>query len=158
MSARAVVITVSDRSADGRRADASGPAAIEALPDLDASLVHREIVPDEVDRIRDAARRWLDRCDLLLLTGGTGVALRDVTPEAVEPLIQKLLPGFGEIMRMRAFERTPMSILSRGGAGVSGRTLVVWLPGSPKAVTECLHWLAPAIRHACAVLRGDARH
>lgn len=158
MSARAVVITISDRSADGSRADTSGPAVIESLPDLDASLVHREIIPDELERIRDGVARWIDRADLILTTGGTGVATRDVTPEAILPLIQKHLPGFGEVMRLRAFDRTPMSILSRGGAGVSGKTLIIWLPGSPKAVMECIEWLAPAIRHACAVLRGETPH
>lgn len=128
------------------------------LAGLDAVSVHQEIVPDEVDAIRRVVAAWIGRCDLVLTSGGTGIAPRDVTPEALLPLIDRHLPGFGEVMRSRAFDRLPMSILSRSGAGIGGATLVVWLPGSPKAVTECLEWLAPAIRHACQMLRGQTDH
>ncbi len=158
MSNRAVVITVSDRCSRGEAPDRSGPAIVEALADLDAVLVHREIVPDEVERIRAVAEGWRGRCNLMLLTGGTGISPRDVTPEALAPLIDKPLPGFGEVMRLRAFDRLPTSILSRGGAGLSGSTLLVWVPGSPRAARECLEWLSAAIRHACDCLRGDDKH
>lgn len=158
MPYRAAVITVSDRCARGEAEDRSGPAIIERLADLDAQLVHRECVPDEIERVRAAAGTWLGRCDLLVTTGGTGVSPRDVTPEALRPLVERELPGFGEVMRLRAFERAPTSVISRGGAGVSGRTLLVWLPGAPKAATECLEWLAPAIRHVCSLLRGEPVH
>jgi len=158
MSSRAVVLTISDRCARGEAQDVSGPAAIEALPDLDATLVHREIIADERDRIHGAVRTWIDRCELIITTGGTGVAPRDVTPEALAPLIERPLPGFGEAMRLRAFDRAPLSIVSRGGAGIAGKTLIVWLPGAPRAVKECLEWLAPAIRHVCQFLTGAAPH
>lgn len=158
MTNRAVVITVSDRCAAGQAVDKSGPAIVEQLAGLDASLVHRETLPDEVPQIRRVVQAWLNRCDLILTTGGTGVALRDITPEAILPLIERPLPGFGEIMRSLGYQRTPMSILSRSGAGTTGRTLVVWLPGSPKAVQECLEWLSPAVRHACQLLRGETPH
>lgn len=155
---RAVVITISDRCAANQAVDESGPAIIERLGGLDASVVHREIVADDVDRIRQTVEKWLGRAEIVVTTGGTGVAARDVTPEALEPLIERPLPGFGEVMRLRAFERTKLSILSRGGAGIARGTLVLWLPGSPKAVRECLEWLGPAIRHVCEFLRGGKPH
>lgn len=158
MTSRAVVITVSDRCSRGEATDRSGPAIIERLPDLDAQLIHREVIPDELELIRKTAHTWIGRCDILLTTGGTGVAVRDVTPEALRPLVERELPGFGEVMRMRAFEKTPTSPISRGGAGVTGQTLIVWMPGSTKAVTECLDWLAPSIRHICKLLRGEQPH
>jgi molybdenum cofactor synthesis domain-containing protein len=158
MRNRAVVITISDRCSAGQAEDRSGPAIIDQLVALDASLVHREVIPDDKDRIREAVKTWIGRCELILTTGGTGVAPRDVTPEAIVPLIERPLPGFGEAMRMQAFERTPMSVLSRGGAGITGDSLIVWLPGSVKAVTECVEWLTPAIRHACEFLRGGRPH
>lgn len=155
---RAVVITISDRCSTGEREDRSGPAIIELLEELEATLIHRQVVPDDAERIRDAVARWIDRCELVVTTGGTGLAPRDVTPEALDPLIERRLPGFGEAMRMPFFERQPLSIISRGGAGVAGRTLILWLPGSPAAVRECLEVLAPAIRHACGYLRGQPPH
>ncbi|MBU0640121.1 MAG: MogA/MoaB family molybdenum cofactor biosynthesis protein [Planctomycetes bacterium] len=155
MANRAVVLTISDSRATAMDADRSGPAVIERLPLLDAILIHREIIPDEIDRIRAALRTWVARCDLIITSGGTGVAERDVTPEAVAPLIERHLPGFGELMRVRAFERLPLSVVSRSGAGISGKTLIIWLPGAAKACQECLEWLAPAIQHTCALLRGE---
>lgn len=158
MSNRTAVITISDRCARGQAQDRSGPAIIEMLPDLEAALVHREIVPDEIEKIRGLAQSWINRCDLIISTGGTGVAPRDVTPEALAPLIERPLPGFGEIIRVKGFERTPTSIVSRAGGGVAGRTLLVWLPGSPRAVRESIEWLSPAIRHVCQFLRGEGVH
>lgn len=157
-SNRAVVVTISDRCAGGQAEDRSGPAMLAELDRLDAHPVHRAVVPDEVDRIQAVASGWLGRCEIILCSGGTGVAPRDVTPEAIEPLLERRLPGFGEAMRMLAFERTPRSIVSRGGAGIARNTLVVYMPGSPKAVKECLEWLAPAIKEICAFLRGAAPH
>lgn len=155
---RAVVLTISDRCSSGDAVDRSGPALIETLPQLDAHLIHRETIPDDPDQIRHVAGTWIGRCELLLTTGGTGPAARDTTPDALAPLIERNLPGFGELMRMRGAERTPLAIVSRSGAGLAIGTLVVWLPGSPKAVRECIEWLAPAIRHVCQFLRGDKPH
>ena len=155
---RAVVVTISDRCSAGDAVDRSGPEIVDCLPKVQASLIHRETIPDEVDRIRAVAERWLGRCELLITTGGTGIADRDVTPEAFGPLIEKPLPGFGEVMRMQAYERLPLSIISRAGAGVARGTLVIWLPGSTRAVRECLEWLAPAIGHCCDFLAGRKPH
>ena len=155
MSYRTVVLTFSDSRSRAEAEDLSGPAVIDQLPLFDGHLIHRDIIPDEIEQIRSAVRLWLSRSDVILTTGGTGVAPRDVTPEAVEPLIDRPLPGFGEIMRTRAYEASPLSIVSRGGAGVAGSTLIVWLPGSVKAVRECLTWLAPSVRHVCQLLRGE---
>lgn len=157
MAYRAVVLTISDSRSRGEAEDRGGPAILEQLPALDAVLVHREIIPDEIDRIRAVAQNWIGRCDMLLTTGGTGIAARDVTPEALTPLLERELPGFGEVMRINAFARQPLSVLSRGGGGVAAGTLLVWLPGQPVGVTECLTWLTPAIRHACRMLRGDTQ-
>ncbi len=155
MPYRTVVLTVSDSRSRGEASDLTGPALIEALPLFDGLLIHRQVIPDEVETIRETVRLWCGRADVILTTGGTGVGPRDVTPEAIEPLIDRPLPGFGEIMRMRAFDATPLSIVSRGGAGMSGAALVVWLPGSVKATRECMIWLAPSVRHVCQLTRGE---
>ncbi len=155
---RIAVITISDRCSRGEVVDRSGPEIVQRLPDMRGELAHQQIVPDEVEAIRAAVASCAKTCDIVLTTGGTGIAARDVTPEAITPLLDRTLPGFGEIMRSRAFEHQPTSVLSRGGAGVCGRALVVWLPGSPAAVRECLTWLSPAIRHAAALLAGDTAH
>ncbi len=158
MSNRCVVITISDRCSAGQAEDRSGPALIELLPLIDGQLVHREIVADETPRIAAAVKSWVGRAEVILSTGGTGVATRDVTPEALEPLIERPLPGFGELMRVKGFDATPLAIVSRGGAGMIGATLVVWLPGSTQAVRECLRLLAPAIKHVCQFATGRAPH
>ncbi len=158
MPNRAVVLTISDRCAAGAAEDRSGPALIEHLDDLHASLIHRETIPDDADRIAATVAAWVGRCDVILTTGGTGVAPRDVTPQAILPLIERPLPGFGEVIRLKAFDRTPLSVLSRAGAGIVGSTLVVWLPGAPRACQECVQWLAPAIQHVCLFLRGKNPH
>ncbi len=158
MPFRTVVLTISDSRSRGEAEDRSGPAITEQLALLDAALIHREIVPDEVEAIRAAVKTWLGRADLIITTGGTGVAARDVTPEAIEPLVERRLPGFGEAMRLHAFDRNPLTVVSRGGAGVAGTTLIVWLPGSVRAAKECIGWLAPAIKHVCGLLRGETAH
>lgn len=159
MPFRAVVLTISDSRSAGRAEDRSGPAIVERLSLVDSVLVHREVVPDEIEAIQQVVRTWVGRCEMILTTGGTGISDRDVTPEAMRPLVERELPGFGEAMRMKAFEKMPTSIVSRGGAGISGRTLIVWMPGSPKAAGECVGWLAGAIRHVCGVLVGvDVGH
>lgn len=154
MPIRTVVLTISDSRSRGEAPDLGGPTAIEMLALFDGALVHRAIIPDEIAPIRAAVETWLGRCDLILTTGGTGVAPRDVTPDAIAPLIERSLPGFGEVMRLRAFDDKPLSIASRGGAGIARDTLILWLPGSPNGVRECLVWLAPALKHVCTLLRG----
>ncbi len=143
-------LTISDRASAGVYEDLSGPAIEEALAALFGGTAEfvRVLVPDERPQIAAALQGLCDKdgCALVVTTGGTGPSKRDVTPEATREILEKELPGFGEIMRGRSFDIAPTSILSRAVAGVRGRSLVINLPGSPKAVRECLAILAPAIR------------
>lgn len=151
----AAVITISDSRSTAPADDRSGPEAAESLESLGLSVAERRIIPDDEARIGHLVSELARSVSLIVTTGGTGIGPRDVTPEAVSPLFDRVLPGFGEIMRTGTFTRTPLSILSRGSAGVIGKTLVVMLPGSPKAVRECLDLLGPAIRHALTVLSRE---
>ena len=156
---KAAVLTVSDRSSAGERADRSGPVLRRVLEDLGAEVVDVQVVPDDRDQIEQALRRWADdvRVDLVLTTGGTGLAPRDVTPEATLAVIEREAPGLAEAIRLRSLDVTPMAMLSRGVAGVRARTLIINLPGSPKAVVECVAVIAPVLAHAVELLRGDVR-
>ncbi len=149
---KAAVFTISDSRAAGRRNDESGPQAEALLPDLGCTCVHRQVIPDEQPQIEQALRDWSSRADLIITTGGTGIAPRDVTPEAAAAVIERPLPGFGEIMRSATFEQMPLSIISRSGAGILGCSLIVYLPGSPAAVRDCLRIIAPAVRHVLKAL------
>ncbi len=155
-------ITISDRASAGIYADRSGPAIEKALREVfgDAAIFQSAIVPDEVELIAAALKFFTDesKCDLVITTGGTGISTRDVTPEATRAVLEKELPGFGEIMRMQSFAKVRTAILSRAVAGTRGRTLIVNLPGKPTAVRECLEILAPAIREGVAHLRGEDPH
>lgn len=139
---------MSDRAAAGVYEDRSGPE-IEAIITshfVDEIEFFRRLIPDDRAQIEETLRELCDmQCTLVVTTGGTGPALRDVTPEATRAVIEKELPGFGEIMRMRSYAVTPTAILSRATAGVRGKSLIVNLPGNPKAVAECLPLLLPAI-------------
>ena len=154
--AQAAVLTISDSRSGGQAKDESGPAACEALEWMGFAVSERRVIPDEGEQIARAVRELAGSVDLIVTTGGTGVGPRDVTPEAVRPLFDRELPGFGEIMRTGSFAKTPLSIISRGGAGVSGKTLIVMLPGSPKGVRECLELIGPAIKHVMKILSSDA--
>jgi len=141
-------VTLSDRAAAGVYEDRSGPE-IEAIITshfTDGIEFLRRLIPDDLAQIERTLRELCDaQCALIVTTGGTGPALRDVTPEATLAVIEKELPGFGEIMRMRSYAAVPTAILSRATAGVRGESLIVNLPGNPKAVAECLPLLLPAI-------------
>jgi molybdopterin adenylyltransferase len=153
-------LTLSDRATRGEYADRSGPEIERVLAELGFAGLEwiRLVLPDEQREIEAALVRLCDEegCDLVLTTGGTGPAPRDVTPEATRTVIERELPGFGEIMRVQSFARVPTAILTRGLAGTRGRTLIVNLPGNPKAIGECLPLIAPAIREALRHLRGEA--
>ena len=154
-------ITISDRAAAGIYEDRSGPEIENALREFFAGAKFESvIVPDEIDLISAALKRFANelKCDLIVTTGGTGISARDVTPEATRAVLEKELPGFGEIMRMQSFVKVKTAILSRAVAGTRGRTLIVNLPGKPSAVRECLEILSPAIREGLAHLRGEDPH
>jgi len=149
------VLTVSDKGSRGEREDLSG-AAIERTISSMAVVVERAIVPDEFDAIAEELRRMADKLNvnLILTTGGTGFAPRDVTPEATLSVLDKLAPGIPEALRAANLDKTPHAMLSRAVAGTRGSTLIVNLPGSPKAVQECLEVLMPALPHAITTLAG----
>lgn len=155
-------ITVSDRASAGIYEDRSGPEIENVLREFLGGAANFEsaVVPDEIDLISATLKKFADelKCDLVVTTGGTGISTRDVTPEATKMVLEKELPGFGEIMRMRSFATVRTAILSRAAAGTRGQTLIVNLPGKPSAVRECLEILAPAICEGMAHLRGERPH
>ena len=143
-------VTLSDRATAGVYADLSGPEIERVFREAWAGPCEfvTRLLPDDRDRIADALRGLCDEdcCALVITTGGTGPMPRDVTPEATREVLEKELPGFGEAMRMHSFSTVPTAILSRATAGIRGRTLIVNLPGNPRAIGECLRPLVPAIR------------
>ena len=159
MDYTAAVITVSDSGFRGEREDTSGPALVGMLKENGYTVVYTAMVPDEIEDIRRELLLCADEKDicLVLTTGGTGFAARDVTPEATEGVIEKRVPGIPEAMRAASMRITSLGCLSRGTAGIRGGTLIVNLPGSRKASTENLAAVVRPIRHGLEVLRGDAR-
>ena len=151
------IITVSDKGSRGQREDISGRVIKEKLSVAGSSVIKYEIVPDEKEVIAATLSGWADAAevDVILTTGGTGLAERDVTPEATQLVIDRSVPGFGEAMRMKSLEKTPMAMLSRATAGVRGKCLIINLPGSPKAVRECLDVILPAIAHGVEIIKGE---
>jgi len=151
------ILTISDKGWQGQRDDKSGKVIMNSLSSLDYNLVKYEVVPDEVDTIADRIAEWADEgnMDIILTNGGTGLGPRDVTPEATLSVMDKVVPGFTEVMRNKTVDITPFAMLSRAVAGVRGKCLVINLPGSPKAVRECLEIVLPAIPHAVEILRGE---
>jgi molybdenum cofactor synthesis domain-containing protein len=152
------ILTISDRGWRGEREDRSGEAIKQLLAALDTQLVRYEIVPDEKEIISQKLIQWSDNegIDLIITTGGTGLSPRDVTPEATSAVVERVVPGFAEAMRAESLKKTPMAVLSRGVAGIRGSSLIINLPGSPKAVRECLEVILPALPHAIEVLKGEA--
>ncbi len=149
------ILTVSDKGSAGEREDLSG-AEIERIISCLGRIEERKVVPDEFSIIAEELRYMADKlgADLVLTTGGTGCAPRDVTPEATTSVLDRLAPGIPEAMRAVSMSKTPHAMLSRAVAGIRGRTLIINLPGSPKAVRECLEVLMPALPHAIATVRG----
>jgi molybdenum cofactor synthesis domain-containing protein len=157
---KAAVITISDSSAAGKRADRSGPAVRERLEQLGWSVPVIEVVPDEAGEISHRLSTLADggQVAAIFSTGGTGLAPRDVTPEATRAVIDREIPGFGEVMRARGRESTPLAALSRSLAGTRGSVLIVNLPGSPKAAVESLDAIVELVPHVLELLRGQTEH
>jgi len=153
---RVAVITVSDKGYAGEREDESGKALKELVTELPGEVSHYEIIPDEKARIKEKLTACCDqlKVDLVLTTGGTGFSPRDVTPEATLEVIEKRAPGLSEAMRMESLKVTPRAMLSRAEAGIRGGTLIVNLPGSPKAARECFQAVLPALSHGIEILQG----
>ena len=154
----AAVLTVSDSCARGERADLSGLAVAEALRKRKFSIVGTEIVSDEQSAIQKAILYWTVEARLVVTTGGTGIAERDVTPEATRSVCERLLEGVAERMRSEGAKKTPFAALSRGVCGVRGRVLILNLPGSPKGAVESLESVVELLPHALQLLSGDTRH
>ncbi|GAI45527.1 unnamed protein product, partial [marine sediment metagenome] len=151
------ILTISDKVWRGQREDKSGEAIRDSLSSLDGLVVKNEVVPDETDIIASKLAQWADEgsLDIILTTGGTGLGPRDVTPEATLSIVSRVAPGFAEAMRAETFKTTPFAILSRAVAGVRGKCLIINLPGSPKAVKECLGVILPVIPHAIEIIKGE---
>jgi molybdopterin adenylyltransferase len=154
---RTAVITLSDKGSKGERADESGTIIGDLVRHIGAVVDHYELLPDEKGQIAATLKGLADSgsIDLILTTGGTGVAPRDVTPEATREVIERELPGMAEAMRAESLKKTPNAMISRAVAGIRGQTLIVNLPGSPKAVRENLAVILPALEHAVAKIKGD---
>ena len=153
---QAAVLTVSDRGSQGLRPDEAGPLVAKLLEEAGYQVVRTLIVPDEGPRIEAVLRQWSDQeaTDLIVTTGGTGFSPRDVTPEATIAVCQRLTPGIPEAMRYASLQITPRAMLSRAAAGIRGRTLIVNLPGSPKAAKENLEAVLPVLAHGLEMLTG----
>lgn len=156
---RAGIITVSDKGSQGKREDLSGPAIAEMLAGAAISVAKTLIIPDEVDKIAKSLIQFADfeNLDLILTTGGTGVSPRDLTPDATLQVLDKEIPGMAEAMRYASMKITPHGMISRAVAGIRGRSLIINLPGSPKAAVENLTVVLPALVHTIEKIQGDSR-
>lgn len=154
---RVAVLTLSDKGARGEREDLSGPALQRWLAEQGEQVSLTALIPDDADRIAAQLAEWADshEADLILTTGGTGVSPRDVTPDATLSILDRVIPGFGEVMRARSLAKTPHAMISRAIAGIRGKCLIINLPGSPTGAVENLEAVWPAVPHAVAKIQGD---
>ena len=151
------IITVSDKGSQGKREDKSGPAIAEMLAGAAIVVKHTVIIPDEIDQIQKSIINFadVDKVDLILTTGGTGVSPRDLTPDATLEVIDKQVPGMAEAMRHQSMMVTPHAMISRAVAGIRGKSLIINLPGSPRGAKENLAVVLPALKHAIEKIKGD---
>ena len=154
---KAAVLTLSDKGSRGEREDLSGPALEQFLAQRGVMVVRTAVIPDDAGTISETLAAWADEgaMELILTTGGTGVAPRDVTPEATMAVVDRIIPGFGEEMRRASAAKTPHALISRAIAGIRGRCLIINLPGSPRGAVENLEAVWAAIPHAVAKIQGD---
>ena len=157
---KAIVVTVSDACARGEREDSSGETLVRLLSQMGAQIIAREITADDLEPLADLLRRLADgkKVNLIVTTGGTGFGPRDNTPEATLKVIEREAPGLAEAMRNETLRQTPMAMISRGVCGLRSGTLIVNLPGSPKAVEESFAVIRPVLNHAVALLAGQTGH
>ena len=157
MTIRFGILTISDRSSRGERADSSGPALANLIQAKGWSVVKESILPDDESAIREMLRNWADgnEMDVILTTGGTGFSARDVTPEATRSVIEREAPGLAEAMRAASLRNTPHAMLSRIVTGIRQKALIINLPGSPKGAVENFQVITPVLAHAVQLLRGD---
>lgn len=150
------ILTISDKGWRGERQDKSGEVAREVLSGIGAQIANYDIVPDEKKLIAEKLIKWAEEVDIIITTGGTGLSPRDITPEVTLSVIDRVVPGFAEAMRAESLKKTPHAVLSRAVSGIRGSCLIINLPGSPKAVRECLEVVLPALPHAVETLKGQA--
>lgn len=152
------VITASDKGSRGEREDLSGPTLATLVQQIGGQVVEYVVLPDDQVLLEETMRLWADErgLDLILTTGGTGFSMRDVTPEATLAVADRMVPGIAEVMRMESLKVTPKAMLSRAIAVLRKRTLIINMPGSPKAVRECFAAIAPALPHGIQILKGEA--
>lgn len=155
---RAVAITVSDRCSRGETEDVSGALLVECLREIDAEVIGKIVVSDDFQPLVETLKTNSENVNLIVTTGGTGFAARDVTPEATRAVIEKEAPGLAEAMRFESRTKTPTASLSRAVCGIRGKCLIVNLPGSPKAVRECFDAIKAVLPHAVALLAGNTEH
>ncbi|GCD08818.1 MogA/MoaB family molybdenum cofactor biosynthesis protein [Clostridium tagluense] len=155
---KTAILTMSDKGSRGERIDGTGPALRRELEDKGFIISYYKMIPDEKQEIESELIYLCDelKVDLILTNGGTGFSQRDVTPEATQNVIEKYVPGIGEAMRMKSLAITPKAMLSRSIAGIRKKTLIINLPGSPKAAVENLGFILPAIPHGIEILKGEA--
>ena len=155
---RVAIITLSDSGYAGQREDTSGPAIQAMVEETGYEIVHTALLPDGIEPLASELKRLCDEdiADLVLTTGGTGFSPTDLTPEATLSVVERPAPGIAEAMRYNSLQVTPRAMLSRAAAGIRKKTLIVNLPGSPKAVRECLEFILPSLGHGLEILRGTA--